>query len=185
MLGVGAVGYSSPRRRQTKVDMNSLPHRSWHRSTFICAGLYNLAWGAYSLLDPQWFFRFAGLPLSNHPEIFACLGMVIGLYGALYLRVAYAPESGGCIALIGLVGKVLGPIGAVALICRGDWPVKAIALCVANDFVWWFPFALYLRDYRIVLFRLTADPRLASESEDGRGQCANAETGPKTLDLGI
>jgi hypothetical protein len=43
-------------------------------------------------LDPQWLFRFARMPLQNHPEIFACLGMAIGLYGILYLEVARHPE---------------------------------------------------------------------------------------------
>jgi hypothetical protein len=31
--------------------------------------------------DPQWLFRVSELPRLNHPEIFACLAMVIGLYG--------------------------------------------------------------------------------------------------------
>lgn len=37
------------------------------------AGIYNLGWGAFSALDPQWLFRFASMPLQNYPEIFACL----------------------------------------------------------------------------------------------------------------
>ena len=44
------------------------------------------------MLDPQWLFRFAGLPLQNYPQIFACLGMVVGLYGILYLEVARLPR---------------------------------------------------------------------------------------------
>jgi hypothetical protein len=69
---------------------------SWrrHRITFLLAGAYNLLWGSYEALDPQWFFRLTGLPLLNHPQIFACLGMVVGLYGLLYLEVARAPERG-------------------------------------------------------------------------------------------
>ena len=113
---------------------------------FAAAGLYNMAWGAWSAADPQWFFRFAGMPLSNHPAVFACLGMVVGLYGILYLDVAHAPERGWLIAAVGLMGKVLGPIGMIVLISTDQWPPSSLLLCVANDFIWWIPFALYLRD---------------------------------------
>ena len=78
---------------------------------FPAAGVYNIAWGIFSACDPQWLFRFAGMPLANHPGVFACLGMVIGLYGILYLEVARVPERGWLIAAVGLAGKILGPIG--------------------------------------------------------------------------
>jgi hypothetical protein len=123
-----------------------MPRRRFHRSVFLAAGLYNLAWGAYSALDPQWLFRFARMTPINYPEIFACLAMVIGLYGVLYLRVARHPERGFAIAAVGLAGKLLGPLGLAFLIWRGVWPLRSLVLCLTNDFIWWIPFALYLRD---------------------------------------
>jgi len=122
--------------------------RSFHRIVFAIAGAYNLGWGLYSALDPQWLFRFAGMPLSNHPEIFACLGMVVGIYGFLYWEVARVPERGARIAAVGLLGKVLGPIGLIHLIASGAWPPKSAVLCLTNDFIWWIPFAIYLWDAR-------------------------------------
>jgi hypothetical protein len=59
-----------------------------HRGVFSAAGLYNVAWGLWSVVDPQWLFRLTGMPLSNYPAVFACLGMVVGLYGVLYFEVA-------------------------------------------------------------------------------------------------
>jgi hypothetical protein len=123
-----------------------MTRRRLHRAVFLAAGIYNLAWGAYSALDPQWLFRFAGMAPINYPEIFACLAMVIGLYGLLYLRVARHPERGFAIAAVGLAGKILGPIGLAILILRGLWPPRSLVLCLSNDFIWWVPFALYLRD---------------------------------------
>lgn len=125
-----------------------VPRRRFHQTVFALAGAYNLAWGAYSALDPQWLFRYAGMPLSNTPEIFACLAMVVGIYGFLYWQVARDPEHGAPIAAVGLLGKVLGPIGLAQLIYTGAWPMKAIVLCITNDFIWWIPFALYLIDVR-------------------------------------
>jgi hypothetical protein len=120
--------------------------RRFHRVVFTAAGVYNIVWGLGSVADPQWFFRFTGMPLSNHPAVFACLGMVVGLYGILYLEVARGPERGWMIAAVGLTGKVLGPVGMVWLIWNGTWPASALVLCVTNDFAWWILFALYLHD---------------------------------------
>lgn len=123
-----------------------MPRLRFHRLTFTLAGIYNLGWGLYSAVDPQWLFRFAGMPLLNHPEIFACLGMVIGLYGVLYLEVARRPERGWLIAAVGLTGKVLGPIGLAGLLLDGSWPPASLVLCLTNDFIWWIPFGIYLVD---------------------------------------
>jgi hypothetical protein len=120
--------------------------RRFHRAVFLAAGLYNLGWGLVTALDPQWLFRFAGMPLLNYPEIFACLGMVIGLYGLLYLEVARVPERGWLVAAVGLLGKVLGPLGWLFLVWSGQWPVATLILCLTNDLVWWLPFGLYLHD---------------------------------------
>lgn len=120
--------------------------RRLHQTVFLLAGIYNLSWGLYSALNPQWLFRFAGMPDLNHPEIFACLGMVIGVYGILYLEVARVPERGWLMAAVGLLGKVLGPIGLAQLIWTGQWPPSTVILCITNDFIWWIPFGLYLYD---------------------------------------
>jgi hypothetical protein len=120
--------------------------RKLHRLIFLLAGLYNIAWGLYAAADPQWLFRYAGMELSNHPVIFACLGMVVGLYGILYLEVARVPERGWLLAAVGLIGKVLGPIGLAWQIKTGAWPSSTVILCLTNDFIWWVPFSLYLFD---------------------------------------
>lgn len=120
--------------------------RRFHQAVFLTAGIYNIVWGLYSSWRPQWLFEFAKMEPLNHPEIFACLAMVIGLYGVLYLEVARNPERGWLLAAVGLAGKILGPIGLVVLIGKGSWPVAAAILCVTNDFIWWIPFTLYLVD---------------------------------------
>ena len=127
-------------------ELPQLPRRMWHRGVFVAAGIYNIGWGIYTGCDPQWLFRIAGMQPDNHPQIFACLGMVVGLYGILYFEIARAPERGWLLAFVGLGGKVLGPIGLLALIWKGTWPPATLVLCLTNDFIWWLPFFLYLRD---------------------------------------
>ena len=123
-----------------------IAHRRSHRIIFVVAGIYNILWGLYAALDPQWLFRFAGMPLLNHPQIFACLGMVVGLYGLLYLEVARVPERGWLLAAVGLLGKLLGPAGLAFLIVSSQWPIATIVLCLTNDLIWWLPFGWYLKD---------------------------------------
>lgn len=117
-----------------------------HQRVFLAAGIYNILWGAYAVADPQWFFRLTGLPLSNSPQIFACLGMVLGLYGILYLDVARRPAQGWLVAAVGFTGKILGPLGLAWLVLTRVWPADTVVLVATNDLVWWIPFAWYLRD---------------------------------------
>jgi hypothetical protein len=131
---------------ETSTPPTFIPRRKFHRFVFSCAGIYNILWGLYSAWDPQWLFRYAGMPPQNHPQIFACLGMVIGLYGIIYFEVARVPERGWLLAAVGLAGKVLGPIGLARLIWNGTWPAATLVLSVTNDFIWWLPFSLYLHD---------------------------------------
>lgn len=78
-----------------------MKHQQAHRTVFLAAGAYNILWGLAAIVDPQWFFRLTGLPPSNTPQIFACLGMVLGLYGILYLDVARRPAQGWLVAAVG------------------------------------------------------------------------------------
>lgn len=126
--------------------MTPIPRRRFHRAVFVAAGAYNVAWGLYAAVDPQWLFRYAGMAPMRHPQVFATLGMVVGLYGLLYLEVARVPERGWPIAAVGFSGKVLGPLGFAFVVASGTWPAEAAVLIVTNDLVWLVPFALYLRD---------------------------------------
>jgi hypothetical protein len=64
-----------PSRRDT------MKREKAYRGFFLAAGAYNILWGIYAVIDPQWFFRLTGLPQSNTPQMFATLGVVLGLYG--------------------------------------------------------------------------------------------------------
>jgi hypothetical protein len=123
-----------------------MPHAKLHRLTFLLAGTYNLAWGLATAIAPGWFFHFAGMHPPRYPEIFACLGMVVGLYGLLYYQVAWRLAEDWGIVAVGLLGKIVGPIGMAQLLWSGEWPMRAVWMCVFNDLVWWVPFGWFLWD---------------------------------------
>ena len=120
--------------------------RRQHRAVFVAAGLYNLAWGLWVATSPHALYRVLGVPVPAHPEMAACLGMVIGLYGVVYLDIARVPERGWIPAAVGLTGKLAGPAALAWHIVAGRWPTTALSVVVCNDIVWWLPFAWYLRD---------------------------------------
>ncbi|HZN62090.1 MAG TPA: hypothetical protein VFC90_06760 [Planctomycetota bacterium] len=128
----------------TEDDRGVAQRRHFYRIVFVLAALYNLAFALWTAAWPLSFFRIFGLAPTNHPAIWQCLGMVIGVYGAGYAWAAFRPERGKPIIALGLAGKLLGPIGWVAIVASGEWPVRTITLILFNDVVWWLPFSLFL-----------------------------------------
>ena len=125
-----------------------IERRVFHRAVFVAAGIYNIAWGVYCVIDPQWLFRLTGGATNDRAEVVSALGLVIGLYGLLYFAVARDLEHGSQIVGVGLAGKVLGPIGVAYAVAQGSWPASTFFVCLTNDFLWLLPFALYLYDVR-------------------------------------
>jgi hypothetical protein len=123
-----------------------MKRKNIHRITFTLAGIYNILWGLWVSIDPNWLFRFAKMELPNYPEIFICVGMIVGLYGVVYLEIARRPERGFILALVGFTGKILGLIGMIYNMFIGKWAFAAIIMNVTNDFIWLIPFGVYLYD---------------------------------------
>ena len=87
--------------------------------------------------------------------------MVVGLYGLVYLQVAFTDPQRRSSSIVfgghrfeydftrfligvGLVGKVLGPIGFVLAVKNGELPVRMFPLIALDDLIWWAPFTMYL-----------------------------------------
>lgn len=116
-----------------------------YRLVFVLAGAYNLAFGAWAALFPLAFFRWFALEPPRYPSIWACLGMVVGVYGLLYLHAARRLDQARPIIAVGLLGKVLGPLGLVSgSLTGGELPLRMLALLALNDLVWWVPFGAFL-----------------------------------------
>jgi hypothetical protein len=111
----------------------------------LAAAAYNLAFGALVVLFPLAWFELADLPAPSLPSLWQCIGMIVGVYGIGYACAARAPLRHWPIVLVGLLGKVLGPIGFVSAAMHGELPWRAGWLIVANDLIWWLPFVVLLR----------------------------------------
>jgi small multidrug resistance pump len=49
------------------------------------------------------------MELPRYPDIWQCVGMIVGVYGVGYLIAAFDPLRHWPVILVGLLGKVLGP----------------------------------------------------------------------------
>ncbi len=113
----------------------------WMRLTLGLAAAYNVAWGLFVGVAPLAPFRWAGMELPNYPEIWQCVGMIVGVYGIGYGIAATAPLRHWPIVLVGLLGKIFGPIGFLQAALAGRFPWRFGLNILTNDLIWWVPFA--------------------------------------------
>jgi hypothetical protein len=117
-----------------------------YRSCFGLAAAYNLALAAWTALRPLAFFEIFGMDPPRYPAVWSCLGMVVGVYGLGYAYAAWRLDRARPFIVLGLLGKVLGPLGWVATVQSGEWPLRTFTLILFNDLVWWLPFGLFLME---------------------------------------
>jgi hypothetical protein len=139
----------------TAADPTSTP--IWMHRWLVAAGIYNLIWGAVTVLYPPWLFDLTGLEQPNYPFIWQCVGMIVGVYGIGYLAAASDPVRHWPIVLVGFLGKIFGPLGYAMGVMRGDVPPAFGWTLPTNDLVWWIPFALIL----IHAWRMNRDQAVA------------------------
>ncbi len=143
----------NPPRRRLRSDYRTaamtpvsepIPTPIWMHRWLVAAGIYNLIWGAVTVLYPPWLFDLTGLEQPNYPFIWQCVGMIVGVYGIGYLAAASDPVRHWPIVLVGFLGKIFGPLGYAMGVMRGDVPPAFGWTLPTNDLLWWIPFGMIL-----------------------------------------
>lgn len=125
--------------------VETLRPAGWMKQILLAAAVYNLAWGAFAILSPLTLFRWCGFdPLPIYPELWQCIGMIVGVYGVGYGIAARDPFGHWPIVFVGLLGKIFGPIGFVGAVTSGRFPLAMGWTIATNDLIWWLPFGLIL-----------------------------------------
>lgn len=166
----------------------------WMSHVLWAAALYNLAWGTWVILRPLDLFLWTGAALPRYPSIWQCVGMIVGVYGIGYAIAAKDPVRHWPITLVGLLGKLFGPLGFVWMLLstspddEGRLPLSWGWTLVTNDLIWWIPFAAIL--YHAARISLAppkseqADlsiPEANAAFRDQRGQSIEALSEPQPL----
>ena len=109
------------------------------------AAVYNVVWGGAVVLLPQQTANLAGFaPPPRYPELWQCAGMMVAVWGVGYALAARDPFRHWPIALVGLLGKVFGPLGFAWSLWRGGLPVRMGWVILGSDLIWWAPFCCIL-----------------------------------------
>lgn len=120
------------------------PAPAWMKPVLLAAGVYNIVWGALVVLFPLTLFRWLSMPEPNYPQIWQCVGMVVGVYGVGYMIAAFDPVRHWPVVLVGYLGKLFGPVGFVRAAWGGELPWAFGLVNITNDLVWLVPFTLIL-----------------------------------------
>lgn len=117
----------------------------WIKRLLTAAGIYNLLWGLLAIVIPQSMLGWLGVDATSAAASFwQCIGMIVGVYGVGYLIAARDPYLHWPLTLVGLLGKVFGPIGLVFAVSGGRLPASFGWMILTNDLIWWVPFGMIL-----------------------------------------
>ncbi len=125
--------------------MHELESKPWMRAALWAAAAYNIVWGTLAIAAPSAMFHWAGMTAPNYPELWQCIGMIVGVYGLGYAIAGFDPYRHWPIVLVGFLGKLFGPIGFLDAALHGRLPWAFGWNNVTNDLIWLIPFALILR----------------------------------------
>jgi hypothetical protein len=117
---------------------------SWMRRVLLAAAIYNIAWGTFVVVIPGALFAWAEIEPPRYPALWQCVGMIVGVCGVGYWLAAMDVFRYWPIVLVGLLGKILGPLGFVMAASRGELPWSWGVTLITNDLIWWAPFTAIL-----------------------------------------
>ncbi len=123
-----------------------MDRRKFTSRVLFWAAAYNLVWGGFVIAFPMLVFDWADLPRPRYPEIWQCVGMIVGVYGIGYWIASWDPVRHWPIVLVGFLGKLFGPIGFIQAMINDTFNSKFGVQILFNDLIWWIPFYLILRE---------------------------------------
>lgn len=119
-------------------------NNKWPKYWLKAAGIYNTIWGACVIASPTLFFELLHITPPSYPQIWQCVGMIVGLYGIGYYYAAHNPIRHWLIIAIGLAGKIAGPLGFLGAVILDQFPIQFFTIIIFNDLIWWYPFSLII-----------------------------------------
>lgn len=107
------------------------------------AAIYNLFWGILICIHPK-VILFDDTDSVFVTIVLQCIGMLVGVYGIAYYFASRDPARYWPLIFVGLIGKILGPIGSLHYIFTNQLDASFFWVNVFNDVIWILPFAWIL-----------------------------------------
>lgn len=117
----------------------------WQRVALLVASFQCLIWGLFILTLPERSsvaYGFSKVPTELF--LWQGTGLIIFLFGVGYGIAATNPKGHWGVVLMGLLAKVLGPVGMLWSVMQGEVAHQVLYLIPFNDLVWWVPFTVIL-----------------------------------------
>lgn len=114
------------------------------RPWLFAAAVYNLLWGSFVVLFPGALFSLFGMPQPSYLALWQVVGMFVLVYAPGYAWAALHPSKHAHLVFIGMLGKILGPIGFIWAAATGQLPLRFGLTILTNDLIWWPAFISYL-----------------------------------------
>ncbi|SFX87509.1 hypothetical protein [Cytophaga hutchinsonii] len=113
------------------------------RLIMIFAAIYNIFWGILISIHPK-VILFDDCDSIFVIIVLQCIGMLVGVYGIAYYFASRDPARYWPLIVVGLIGKILGPIGSLHYIFTNQLDPYFFWVNVFNDIIWIFPFCWIL-----------------------------------------
>jgi hypothetical protein len=117
--------------------------------TLRLAAIYNILLGAWVVLFPNHFFDLVGMVPLNPLMVWQGMGIVLGIYGLSYWWSSYNPMQHWPIVAVGFLGNIFGLLSFAFTYTKGNISFEFIYTLLTNDFIWWVPFLLILKNVHI------------------------------------
>ena len=111
----------------------------------LLAATFDVLAGVFLVVAPMAPLSWAGAEPALYPEVWQCLGAILGVYGLGHAFAARQPFHLWPLVLVGLLGKVVVPAGFAWAASRGGLPWQLGLPVLALGPIWWVPFGLILR----------------------------------------
>lgn len=111
--------------------------KSLHSKWLLTAAFYNIGFGFWAVVFPNQLFELFSLELPKYPFIWQSVGMIVGVYGIGYGIGAINEQKHWPIVLVGLLGKIFGPIGFIWVYSQNMVPLEFGTILIFNDIIWW------------------------------------------------
>jgi len=97
------------------------------------------------IFAPSLLFRLLRMAPPNYTPLWQVVGMFVLVYAPAYWWAGRRPSTHRHLIVIGLLGKIFGPLGFAWSLMRGELSAVFGLTIVTNDLIWWPAFALFLR----------------------------------------
>lgn len=134
--------YDSPMSFACKNGSCGVP--CWMRKVLLAAACYHILFAVWANFWPHLWFDWTGMERPNHPLMWQGVGIVMGVLGICLLIAARNPIHHWLVVLVGFVKFTFGIIGFGVAIYQQEIPLRAAWMMLADDLVWWYPFAAVL-----------------------------------------